>query len=224
MADRVSCHAGRGDGPRGRRSRFTTSSSRRPACRASSTSSHRASPRCWAGDLSRRNPWATATSSTALRSCVHAPQAPCRASTRAPVNIPEALIRTSVRGSPDPFWRPFWLLPSAAGHGPRRRALTLQILPIPGDAARQWARAARFDLSAKLDHRTRRKIAPGERDAAQLGSRAQELARRPNRRRSDVPERHALPAECEVRFLREPAGRKCATEWSYVLVPKETAR
>jgi len=133
------------------------------------------------------------------------------------VNIPEAKIRTSVRSSEDPFGDPFGFFPRPQVMDLVTRPLALRILPIPGDAAFRGP-VGRFDLSAKLD---RTRVAPGE--AVTLHVR---LAGTGNLRtatdspRLDIPNVTLYPPSVKSDASR--AGRtQVATEWSYVLVPKE---
>ncbi len=133
------------------------------------------------------------------------------------VNIPEAKIRTSVRGSADPFGDPFGFFPRSQVMDLVARPVSLRILPIPGDPAFHGP-VGRFDLSAKLD---RTKVAPGE--AATLRIR---LAGTGNLRTAtespklEVPNATLYPPSMKSDSSR--AGRtQVSTEWSYVLVPKE---
>jgi len=133
------------------------------------------------------------------------------------VNIPEAKIRTSVRGSADPFGDPFGFFPRPQVMDLVARALSLRILPIPGDAAFQGP-VGRFDLSAKLD---RTVVAPGEAVTLRIRlSGTGNLRTATESPKFDVPNATLYPPSVKSDSSR--TGRaQVATEWSYVLVPKE---
>ena len=133
------------------------------------------------------------------------------------VNIPEAKIRTSVRGSADPSGDPFGFFPRSQVMDLVARALSLRILPIPGDAAFHGP-VGRFDLSAKLD---RTKVAPGEAVTLRIRlSGTGNLRTATESPKLDVPNATLYPPSVKSDSSR--TGRtQVATEWSYVLVPKE---
>ena len=133
------------------------------------------------------------------------------------VNIPEAKIRTSVRGSADPSGDPFGFFPRPQVMDLVARALSLRILPIPGDAAFHGP-VGRFDLSAKLD---RTKVAPGEAVTLRIRlSGTGNLRTATESPKLDVPNATLYPPSVKSDSSR--TGRtQVATEWSYVLVPKE---
>ncbi|HEX5854924.1 MAG TPA: BatD family protein [Thermoanaerobaculia bacterium] len=133
------------------------------------------------------------------------------------VNIPEARIRTSVRVSADPFGDAFGFFPRPQVMDLVARALTLRILPIPGDAAFRGP-VGRFDLSAKLD---RPRVAPGEAVTLRIRlSGTGNLRTATESPRVDIANVMLYPPSVKSDSSR--AGRtQVATEWSYVLVPKE---
>ena len=133
------------------------------------------------------------------------------------VNIPEAKIRTSVRSSVDPFGDSLGFFPRPQVMELVARAVSLRILPIPGDAAFHGP-VGRFDLSAKLD---RTKAAPGEAVTLRIRlSGSGNLRTATESPKLDVPNVTLYPPSMKSDSSR--AGRtQVATEWSYVLVPKE---
>ncbi|MFI5119232.1 MAG: BatD family protein [Thermoanaerobaculia bacterium] len=133
------------------------------------------------------------------------------------VNIPEAKIRTSVRGSPDPLGDPFGFFPRPQVMDLVARALTLRILPIPGDPAFHGP-VGRFDLSAKLD---RSKVAPGEAVTLRIRlSGTGNLRTATESPKLDVPNATLYPPSVKSDPSRTGKAQ-VATEWSFVLVPKE---
>lgn len=132
------------------------------------------------------------------------------------VNIPEAKVRTSVRTSPDPLNDPFGFFPRPEVMDLVAKALTLRILPIPGDAAFHGP-VGRFDLSAKLD---RTRVAPGE--AVTLRLRLAGLGNL--RTATDLPKVDVAGVTLYPPSVKSDATRagrtQVSTEWSYVLVPK----
>ncbi len=134
------------------------------------------------------------------------------------VNIPEAKIRTSVRVSPDPFGDPFGFFPRPQVMDLVARGLTLRILPIPGDAAFRGP-VGRFDLSAKLD---RARVAPGEAVTLRIRlSGAGNLRTATESPKVDIANVTLYPPSVKSDSAR--TGRtQVSTEWSYVLVPKES--
>ncbi len=133
------------------------------------------------------------------------------------VNIPEAKIRTSVRGSADPFGDPFGFFPRPQVMDLVARAVSLRILPIPGDPTFHGP-VGRFDLSAKLD---RTKVAPGEAVTLRIRlSGTGNLRTATEAPKLEVPNATLYPPSVKTDSSR--AGRtQVATEWTYVLVPKE---
>ncbi len=134
------------------------------------------------------------------------------------VNIPEAKIRTSVRMSPDPFNDPFGFFPRPEVMDLVAKPLALKILPIPGDAAFHGP-VGHFDLSAKLD---RTRVAPGEAVTLRLRlSGAGNLRTATDSPKVDVAGATVYPPSVKSEATR--TGRaQVSTEWSYVLVPKES--
>ncbi len=134
------------------------------------------------------------------------------------VNIPEAKIRTSVRVSPDAFGDPFGFFPRPQVMDLVARALTLRILPIPGDAAFRGP-VGHFDLSAKLD---RARVAPGEAVTLRIRlSGTGNLRTATESPKVDIANVTLYPPSVKSDSAR--TGRtQVATEWSYVLVPKES--
>jgi len=133
------------------------------------------------------------------------------------VSIPEAKIRTSVRGSGDPFGDPFGFFPRPEVMDLVTRPLSLRILPIPGDAGFRGP-VGRFDLSAKLD---RTRVAPGEAVTLRVRlSGTGNLRTATDSPKLEVPNVTLYPPSVKSDAAR--TGRtQVATEWSYVLVPKE---
>ncbi|MGE5717756.1 MAG: BatD family protein [Acidobacteriota bacterium] len=133
------------------------------------------------------------------------------------VNIPEAKIRTSVRSSADPFGDAFGFFPRPQVIDLVARAVTLRILAIPGDPAFRGP-VGRFDLSAKLD---RTKVAPGE--AVTLRIRLSGTGNL--RTATESPKLEVANATLYPPSVKSDSSRtghaQVATEWSYVLVPKE---
>lgn len=133
------------------------------------------------------------------------------------VNIPEARIRTSVRVPADPFGDAFGFFPRPQVMDLVARALALRILPIPGDAAFHGP-VGRFDLSAKLD---RARVARGE--AATLRIRLSGTGNL--RTASEAPKVEIANVTLYPPSVKSESARtgrtQVATEWSYVLVPKE---
>ena len=134
------------------------------------------------------------------------------------VSIPEAKIGTSVRVSPDPFNEPFGFFPRPEVMDLVARPLSLRILPIPGDAAFHGP-VGRFDFSAKLD---RTRAAPGEAVTLRLRlSGAGNLRTATDLPKVEVPGVTLYPPSVKSDATR--TGRsQVSTEWSYVLVPKES--
>jgi len=132
------------------------------------------------------------------------------------VSIPEAKIRTSVRVSSDPFGDAFGFFPRPQVMDLVARALTLRILPIPGDAGFHGP-VGRFDLSAKLD---RARVAPGEAVTLRIRlSGTGNLRTATESPKVDIANVTLYPPSVKSDSTR--AGRtQVATEWSYVLVPK----
>jgi hypothetical protein len=133
------------------------------------------------------------------------------------VNIPEARIRTSVRVPADPFGDAFGFFPRPQVMDLVARALTLRIQPIPGDAAFHGP-VGRFDLSAKLD---RARVAPGEAVTLRIRlSGTGNLRTASESPRVEIANVTLYPPSVKSESAR--TGRtQVATEWSYVLVPKE---
>jgi hypothetical protein len=134
------------------------------------------------------------------------------------VNVPEAKIRTSVRMPPDPFNDPFGFFPRPEVMDLVARPLALRILPIPGDPSFRGP-VGRFELSAKVD---RTHVAPGE--AVTLRIR---LAGSGNlRTATDAPKVSVAGVTLYPPSVKSDATRlgrgQVSTEWSYVLVPKES--
>ncbi|MCM3875641.1 MAG: BatD family protein [Thermoanaerobaculia bacterium] len=134
------------------------------------------------------------------------------------VNIPEAKIRTSVRMSPDPLNDPFGFFPRPEVMDLVAKPLTLRILPIPGNTPFHGP-VGRFDLSAKLD---RTRVAPGEAVTLRLRlSGAGNL-----RTATDMPKVDVAGVTLYPPSVKSDAARtgrtQVSTEWSYVLVPKES--
>ena len=134
------------------------------------------------------------------------------------VNIPEAKVRTSVRMSPDPFNDPFGFFPRPEVMDLVAKPLALRILPIPGDASFHGP-VGHFDLSAKLD---RTRVAPGEAVTLRLRlSGAGNLRTAVDSPKVDVAGVTLYPPSVKSDATR--TGRaQVSTEWSYVLVPKES--
>jgi hypothetical protein len=134
------------------------------------------------------------------------------------VNIPEAKIRTSVRVSADPFGDAFGFFPRPQVMDLVARSLTFRILPIPGDASFHGP-VGRFDLSAKLD---RTRVAPGEAVTLRIRlSGTGNLRTATESPKVDVANVTLYPPSVKSDLAR--TGRtQVATEWSYVLVPKES--
>jgi hypothetical protein len=135
------------------------------------------------------------------------------------VILPEAKIRTSVRATPDPFGDPF------GGFFPRpqvvdlvAKPVTLRILPIPGEAGFHGP-VGHFDLTAKLD---RPRVAVGEAVTLRIRlSGTGNLRTATDSPKLEVPRVTLYPPSVKADPGR--AGHaQVATEWSYVLVPKES--
>jgi BatD DUF11 like domain len=134
------------------------------------------------------------------------------------VNIPEAKIRTSVRMSPDPLDDPFSFFPRPEVMDLVAKPIALRILPIPGDASFHGP-VGHFDLSAKLD---RTRVAPGEAVTLRL-----RLSGTGNlRTATDLPKVDVAGVTLYPPSVKSDATRtgrtQVSTEWSYVLVPKES--
>lgn len=134
------------------------------------------------------------------------------------VHIPEAKIRTNVRMPPDTHSDPFSFFPRPEVVDLVSKPLTLRILPIPGDASFHGP-VGRFDLSARLD---RTRVAPGEAVTLRL-----RLSGSGNlRTATDLPKFDVAGVTLYPPSVKSDATRtgrpQVSTEWSYVLVPKES--
>jgi BatD DUF11 like domain len=130
------------------------------------------------------------------------------------LTIPPARIRTTVRMLPDQFGDPFSFLWRPQAVELSTKAITIKVLPIPGDKSFKGP-VGRFDLSAKVD---KTRVAVGE--AVTLRVR---IAGTGNLRTATEPPKVSIP---NVRLYppttrSDPSRAKgqAFTEWDYVLVP-----
>ncbi len=131
------------------------------------------------------------------------------------VTVPEAKIRTSVRGGPDPFGDPFGFFPQPKVLDLVAKPVTLKILAIPGRPDFKGP-VGRFDLTAKAD---RSRVAAG--DAVTIKVRLSgtgNLRTASEAPRLDVPGAKVYPPSTKT----DPShlGRmQTSAEWSWVVVP-----